>query len=150
MNTKYKIWIALSLLVVFGLGAAAGIFGERYYIHRRIRRPEPPRPHVPTIEMMAQELQLSPDQQARIHEIFSRNEERLKELRTQVHGRLRDVRDMLMKEIEEVLNPGQKEKFGAMIRKHMEMERRQFEQTQRKVRRDPGGPPPDRNKGEEK
>ena len=46
MKTKYKILVALTLLVVFGLGVAAGILGERYVVHRtkpaHHRRAAPP------------------------------------------------------------------------------------------------------------
>ena len=38
MKTKYKILVALTLLVVFGLGVAAGILGERYVVHKKYRR----------------------------------------------------------------------------------------------------------------
>jgi hypothetical protein len=38
MKTKYKILVALTLLVVFSLGVAAGILGERYVVHKKDRR----------------------------------------------------------------------------------------------------------------
>ena len=50
MKTKYKILVALTLLVVFGLGVAAGVLGERYIVHKSGRRVAAQRPHMPSPE----------------------------------------------------------------------------------------------------
>ncbi|MCK7471612.1 MAG: hypothetical protein MZU95_13215 [Desulfomicrobium escambiense] len=49
MKTKYKIIAALLTLVVFGLGVAAGVLGERYLVHKKDRRAagQPAAPAVP-------------------------------------------------------------------------------------------------------
>ena len=108
MKTKYKILVALTLLVVFGLGVAAGILGERYVVHKQDRRTTAGRPHAPSPESWAKELGLTPDQQTKIHEIFKRNEERMKAFRTENRARLAELRKMLSEEINAVLTPEQK------------------------------------------
>ena len=59
MKTKYKILVALTLLVVFGLGVAAGVLGGRYAAHKKDRRTAAGRPHPPSHEDWAKELGLT-------------------------------------------------------------------------------------------
>jgi Spy/CpxP family protein refolding chaperone len=123
MKTKYKILIALTLIVVFGLGVAAGVLGERYFVHKKYRRPEPERQHVPSFDSWARELQLTPDQQEKIREIFKKNEERMKQYRTEANGRLGEIRKMLKDEMDAVFTPEQKKKMEEIIRRHEELRR---------------------------
>ena len=44
MKTKYKLIAALLMLVVFGLGVAAGVLGERYVVHKKTGGPRPDGP----------------------------------------------------------------------------------------------------------
>ncbi len=81
MKTKYKILIALTLVVVFGLGVAAGVLGERYVVHQSRQRAMASRPHMPSPEDWAKELGLTQEQQDKIHAIFKGNEERMKAYR---------------------------------------------------------------------
>lgn len=136
MIKKYKIWVVLTLLVVFALGGAAGIFCERYYMHRRPERSGQARTHPPSMEAWAKELGLSAEQQAQIRDLFKKNEQRMEELRTQFHNRLTEIRGLLKNEIDGVLSPEQKQKLEAMIQKHLEESRRQS---------DRGGRTSDRN-----
>ncbi len=120
MKTKHKILIALTLLVVFGLGVAAGVLGERYFVHKKYRRPVAERTHVPSLDAWAKELQLTPDQQAKIREIFKKNEERMKAYRTEGLAKLGEVRKMFKDELDAVFTPEQKKKMEEMIRQHEE------------------------------
>ncbi len=120
MKTKYKILVALTLLVVFGLGVAAGVLGERYVVHKKHRRFASDRPHVPSLDAWARELGLSPDQQERIREIFKKNEERMKAYRTDGLAKLREIRKMLKGELDAVFTPEQEKKMEEMIRRHEE------------------------------
>ena len=120
MKTKHKILIALSLLVVFGLGVAAGVLGERYFVHKRYRRPKVDQSHVPSLDAWSKELQLTPDQQAKIREIFKKNEERMKACRTEGLAKLSEIRKMLKDELDAVFTPEQKKKMEEMIRRHEE------------------------------
>lgn len=130
MMKKYTLWIILSLVVVFALGIAAGVFGERYIAHKRSDRPAP-RQHAPSLDAFARELGLSADQQTRIREIFKKNEERMKLLWGEEHKRLDEVRAQLKADIDGVLTVEQKAKFEAMIKKHNEESRRRAERDGR-------------------
>lgn len=147
MKTKYKILVALTLLVVFGLGAAAGILGERYVVHKKDRRTAAGRPHMPSPEAWAKELGLTQDQQDKIKEIFKRNEERMKAFRTENRAKLGELRKMLSDEINAVLTPEQREKNDAMIRRFEEWRKKDSERNQARDRREPDNPrPPDRER----
>jgi Spy/CpxP family protein refolding chaperone len=147
---KYKIWIALSLLAVFGLGAAAGVFGERYLIHKKFRRPPEPRPHFPTLETMAVELELSAEQKETIREIFKGSEERLKEFRKEYTARLGELRRKLKVEVDAVLTPEQIEKMEELIRHYSAMRRKPPDGKERDSRRERGREFPARDKGAER
>jgi Spy/CpxP family protein refolding chaperone len=117
MIKKYKLWVVLTLIVVFGLGAAAGVFGERYLMHKRPRGPVHERTPFPLLDPVAKALQLTPEQQDKLREIFKRSDERMKELDAQIHGRLREVRAQLKSEVDSVLTPEQRAKLEDMIQK---------------------------------
>lgn len=139
---KYKILIIVSLIIVFGLGVTAGIFGGRYYMHRRLRRANEPRPPFRNVETMARELGLTEDQQARIREIFRNNEERFKALRSELHKRLEEMRGLLKQEIDAVITPEQKAKLETAIRRYEE-ERRALQKREGNIRREETRRPPD-------
>jgi Spy/CpxP family protein refolding chaperone len=143
MIKKYRIWVILTLLVVFALGSAAGIFCERYYMHRRPVRASQARPHPPSVDDMFKDLGLSADQQAKIRDLFKKNEQRMEELRTQFHNRLTEIRGLLKNEIDGVLSPEQKQKLEAMIKKHIEESRRQSDRGARTPDRGDPRPPSD-------
>jgi len=151
MKTKHKILIALSLLVVFGLGVAAGVLGERYFVHKRYRRPTVERTHVPSLDAWSKELRLTPDQQAKIREIFKKNEERMKASRTEGLAKLGEIRKMLKDELDAVFTPEQKKKMEEMIRRHEEQRRNESKRyspnrNDSGERRKQNEPPPDRER----
>jgi Spy/CpxP family protein refolding chaperone len=117
MIKKYKLWVALTLIVVFGLGAAAGIFGERTLMHKRDHRPSPDRTPFPLLEPVAKALGLTAEQQDRIREVFKRGDERMKGLDTEIHARLREIRAQLKSEVDGILTPEQSGKLEDMIQK---------------------------------
>ena len=119
MIKKYRLWVALTLLAVFALGAAAGVFGERYLMHNRYRRPS--QPHTPflLLEPVAKALALTAEQQDKLREIFKRSDERMKVLDTEIHARLREIRAQLKNEIDGVLSPEQRTKLEELIQKEM-------------------------------
>jgi len=146
VKTKYKFLVALTLLVVFGLGVAAGVLGERYVVHNSARRAAAARPHLPSPESWAKELGLTQDQQDRIHEIFKKNDERMKAYRADSHARLDELRKMLKKEIDAVLTPEQKLKNDEMIRRFEERRKKEAERNPSRERRELDPPPADREK----
>jgi Spy/CpxP family protein refolding chaperone len=118
MRNKYKFWIVLSLVVAFGAGVTGGIFSERCYLQKRHGRGDRGPDHPPSLEQMAKDLGLSADQKEQIGKIFERNEGKLKELRADMHGRLRSIRAEIKNEIDSVLTAEQRQKMDAMIKKY--------------------------------
>jgi Spy/CpxP family protein refolding chaperone len=117
MIKKYKLWVALILIVVFGLGVAAGVFGERYLMHKRPRAASHERTPFPLLEPVAKALALTAEQQDKLRDIFKRSDERMKELDGEIHLRLREVRAQLKSEVDSVLTPEQRAKLEEMIQK---------------------------------
>ena len=146
MKTKYKVLVALTLAVVFGLGVAAGILGERYVVHRAERRAAAARPHPPSPETWAKELALTKEQQDKIHEIFQRNEERMKAYRTDSHARLGELRKKLRDEINAVLTPEQRQKNDEIIRRFEERRKKEAERNPSRERRETEPSPADRTR----
>lgn len=151
MKTKYKIIAALLVLVVFGLGVAAGVLGERYFVHKN-RHATAGRPHAPSPEDWAKALGLTEDQKVQMREIFKRNEERMKAYRTESRARLDELRKMLWGETNAVLTPEQKAKNDEMIRRFEERRKQDAarggsDRTNTRDRRgDDPPPPPDRER----
>jgi hypothetical protein len=133
MKNNYKFWIILSLVIVFFAGVMGGILVERYIIDkkpiRRSRRASPVR--FPTLEMMAQELNLSSEQQEQIREIFKNNEERIKTVRKDVNKRFSSMRAQLKTEIYDVLSEEQKLKFEDMINKYISQRKKTSEKRKK-------------------
>jgi len=151
MKTKYKLIAALLMLVVFGLGVAAGVLGERYLVHKKDRRPTAGRPHAPSPEDWAKALGLTEDQKVQVREIFKRNEERMKAYRTESRARLDELRKMLWGETNAVLTPEQKAKNDEMIRRFEERRKQDAarggsDRTNTRDRRGDDPPPPDRER----
>ncbi len=150
MKNKYSVWIVLSLLAVFALGATAGVFGERYFVNQKRKRIERTRPRFPSLKIMAEELNLSQEQQNQIRELFKENEEKFRELRSQMHRGLGDIRASLLEEIKDVLDQEQKQAFEAMLKKYAEQRKQQSDQRSRYRREGPDTPPRPKDKGEER
>jgi len=144
MKKRPTVWIAGALALVFLAGAAAGIFFERLVLSPRPAHRRPPS-HFPSMEMMARELGLSAEQQARIKVIFERNEERFRALRGDIRKHLNDIREQLKREIDAVLTPEQVKKLQVMIERHMDKGRRDYG---RRRSAGPGRPPVGQREGE--
>jgi hypothetical protein len=145
MKGRPTLWLVAALVLVFLAGLAGGIFLDRSVIRHRSPLPRRPGSPFPSLDMMARELGLSAEQQARIKDIFERNEERFKKLRGDIHQRLDEIRTNLENEINSVLTPGQIEKFKKMIEKHRAYIKKE-EGRHRPPRED--SPPSDQKEGE--
>jgi len=124
MNNKYKVIIALSLVVVFALGVAVGIFVDKNYQKKIKPRPPQRQEPFPTMEILKKELQLTHEQEAQIRDIFKRSEERFEVFRKEVHGRLKGLRDQLKMEMDSVLTPEQQKKMQELMESYMRQQRR--------------------------
>lgn len=134
MKNHYKFWIVFSLIIVFAAGVAGGILLDKYVITKKPERTRKKRSSVrfPTLDMMAQELNLSSEQQEQIRDIFKNNEERFKTLRKQIDERFTTIRTQLKDEIKSVLNDEQKLKFEAMIEKYRSQRRKEMEERKKR------------------
>jgi hypothetical protein len=132
MKNNYKLWIILSLIVVFIAGVICGVLIDKNVLDKRkrdSRRRSSTR--FPTLEIMAKELSLSSEQQAQIREIFHNNEERFKGLRKDMDKRLKDIRNQLLTDIKSVLSDEQKTKFDAMIERYRAQRKKEYEARKR-------------------
>jgi Spy/CpxP family protein refolding chaperone len=145
MKGRPTLWLVAALVLVFLAGAVSGVFLDRSVLSRRGGEARRPPSHFPSLEIMARELNLSADQQARIKEIFERNEVRFRELRGDIRKHLDDIRNQLKDEIDKVLTPEQIKKLQKMIERHMDSARRDSNQHHRDGRY---RPPVDQKEGE--
>ncbi len=144
MKNNYKFWIIFSLVIVFLAGLLGGILFDRYVIDKKPTKRTRGKISVrfPTLEMMAQELKLTSDQQEQIREIFKNNEGRIKTVRKDINERFLSMRTQLRSEIFDVLNKEQKLKFEAMIKKYISQRKKEVESRKKhptKRRKDRGG-----------
>jgi Spy/CpxP family protein refolding chaperone len=133
MKNYNKFWIVLSLIVVFAAGFTGGILFEKHLINKKVERRVKRRGSVrfPSLEMMAEELNLTPEQEEQIREIFKNNEERFKSLRKNIDEHLSSIRAQLKTEIKNVLNDKQNLKFEAMIKKYISQRKKEMEKRKR-------------------
>ncbi len=133
MKNNYKLWIILSLIVVFIAGVVSGVLIDKNMLNKRThdsrRRSST---HFPSLKMMAEELALSSEQQAQIREIFHNNEERFKGLRKDMDTQLSEIRAQLLTDIKSVLTDEQKAKFEGMIEKYKSQRKREYEERKRR------------------
>jgi hypothetical protein len=134
MKNHYKFWIVFSLIIVFAAGVAGGILLDKYVIAKKpeIQRKKRSSVRFPTLDMMAQELNLSSEQQEQIRKIFRNNEERFKIMRKQIDERFTTIRTQLKNEIKSVLDNEQKLKFEAMIEKYRSQRRKEIEERKKR------------------
>lgn len=125
MNNKYKLWVSLSLIAVFILGVAVGVVGDRFYLEKKKTAPRQRQEPFPTLEVISRELQLTPEQEEKIREIFKRSEERFQAFRKEVHVRLTALREQLKSEMDEVFTPEQEKKMQELMDRYMRQRRRE-------------------------
>jgi len=128
MKNRYKLWIVLSMIIVFAAGVAGGFLLEKTLSdrpHRKDRREKSVR--FPTLETMAEELRLTIDQQEEIRGFFKLNEDEFHTLRKDMRERLSSMRVRLIDNIKSVLDQKQTEKFEAMIENYLAQRKKQSE-----------------------
>jgi hypothetical protein len=136
MKNYNKFWIVFSLIVVFAAGFIGGILFEKHLIDKKVEKKVKRRSSVrfPSLEMMAKELSLTPEQEEQIREIFKNNEERFKNLRKNIDDRLSSIRSQLKNEIKNVLTDEQVLKFEAMIEKYISQRKKEMEKRKKHPR----------------
>jgi hypothetical protein len=139
MKNGNKFWIVFSFIIVFAAGIAAGILFENNFLDKKPRRDAERRSSVrfPTLDMMAEELGLTAEQQEQLREIFKNNEERLKTYRSQIHDDYTAMRAQLKQEMDNVFSAEQKAKFESMIEKYLSERKKEAEGRKRRSKREP-------------
>jgi Spy/CpxP family protein refolding chaperone len=105
---------AIYLIVVFVLGALAGIGGERYWCHRRLP-PNPQAQRQAFIARMQQRLDLTPQQTAQFAALVDETMQRFGALHKQMEPQFEQIRDQQREKIRAILNPQQQQKFDAWM-----------------------------------
>lgn len=133
MKNNYKFWIVFSLVIVFAAGVTGGILLDRHIISKKPKKLDRNRAsvHFPTLNTMAQELNLTEKQKKQIREIFKQNEKKLRTLRGYIHEQYSSVRSQLKNEIKSILTEEQNKKFEAMIEKYIS-QRKKYSRKPRK------------------
>ncbi len=136
MKNYNKFWIVFSLIVVFTAGFIGGILFEKHLIDKKVEKRVKRRSSVrfPSLEMMAKELSLAPEQEEQIREIFKNNEERFKNLRKNIDDHLSSIRAQLKNEIKNVLTDEQVVEFEAMIEKYISQRKKEMEKRKKHLR----------------
>ncbi|NIO48755.1 MAG: hypothetical protein GTN73_04860 [Candidatus Aminicenantes bacterium] len=136
MKNYNKFWIVISLIVVFAAGFTGGILFEKNIIDKKVEKRVKRRSSVrfPSLEMMSMELNLTPEQEEQIREIFKNNEERFKNLRKNIDERLSSIRTQLKNEIKDELTDEQVLKFEAMIKKYISQRKKEMEKRKKHSR----------------
>ena len=138
MKNNYKFWIVLSFIAVFAAGVAGGVLFENNFLDKKPRRDGEKRSSVrfPTLEMMAEELNLSSEQQEKLREIFKNNEERINTLRSQIHDQYATLRSQLKEEMDQVFTEDQQTQFEAMIEKYLAERKREMDKRNKRPPKD--------------
>jgi phosphosulfolactate synthase (CoM biosynthesis protein A) len=136
MKNYNKFWIVVSLIVVFAAGFVGGVLFEKHVADKKIEKRVKRRSSVrfPSLEIMAKELSLTPEQEESVREIFKNNEQRFKNLRKNIDERLSSIRTQLKNEIKDVLTDEQALKFEAMIQKYISQRKKEMEQRKKHPR----------------
>jgi len=143
MKNHYKIWIIFSLIVVFIAGVLSGILLEQHLIQKRIKKKTERKTdrrssvRFPSLEMMAEELGLTSEQQEQIREIFRNNEEKMKKLNSSFREQYSSMRSQLRNDIKGVLSEEQSQKFDAMIEKYVSQRRKEMEERRKHSNKQP-------------
>ena len=134
MNKGARLWIVLSIIAVFIAGLGGGILLDRTLLHKESKRSTRSKSSVrfPTLEIMAEELGLSQEQQDGIRQIFRDSEEELKAYNKQIQGRFREMRHNLQQKIKNLLDDEQIKKYEAMIENYREARKKEYEQRRKK------------------
>lgn len=128
MKNQYKFWIILSFIIVFILGVLAGVLIDKHLLPPKFKsRKDKHPPRFPTLEIMAEELKLTPEQEEAIRGVFRNNEERLKNFDSLIHEHISAIRSQLREEIRNILTEEQNIKFEEMINRYIKQRRKEMD-----------------------
>jgi Spy/CpxP family protein refolding chaperone len=118
-----RLWVVISLVLVFAAGAAAGVFAQRYWFTHR--PPQRSQNRGPSPADWEKSLGLTEEQKTKIHEIFKNSDPRITELRTDFYKHLGEIRAQIRTDINSVLTPEQKARQDEMEKKYREARKKE-------------------------
>ncbi len=152
-----KPWKLVLLLVgIFAAGAVTGAFVTMAVVKKAAENRRAPEQWVSArLKMIAQRLELTPEQIETLAPVMKRNSEDLSQLRQDSMRDTRRLIERMGKDIAAVLTPEQRVKFVELNREMKERARRMMEQRRKEGRDrrtlremdEPDGPPPARRNG---
>jgi hypothetical protein len=110
---RQRIVAGVVLLLVFGLGALAGVFVERHHYHSVVRSggPSAREVHEAAMAEMHETLGLDDDQIEQIHAVLARHQQLVQRTWEQVRPEVQNVMREVHIEIAELLRPEQREHY---------------------------------------
>jgi hypothetical protein len=120
------------ILIVFFLGAVAGVLSARFYASFESRKPH----HRPNLEKrvefimkrLTEDLDLSTTQQKEIRQIVASTEKKVQSIKDEYLPTIRALHDTSIEKIKTSLSPDQREKLDRI---HAEWKRRRHERKSR-------------------
>lgn len=114
---RHRAWLVAFVLVVFTAGVAAGVLAAGHL--RFAPRAGEPRPFLPppdvVARMLADDLQLTPEQRAALDAIVADKRRSLAARREEMRQRFEQDADSLANDVRQILTPAQREKFEEII-----------------------------------
>jgi hypothetical protein len=139
MNKPWQICLVLVLIFLAG-GVSGGLVA--FKVARSIL-PPPPRDWVARqFERVTHELELTPEQQAKIQPIIQRRMDEVNRLRREAFKSGREIMTRMEAEVAAVLTPAQREKYERILKERQESLRRFQEQRGLRSERRPEDRPP--------
>lgn len=111
--------VSLVLGLVFAAGIVVGAVGAKFAVQQVVeqaaRRPDELRNRIE--RGFVRELKLTPEQRPKVHDIFVRSHEEIQGLRKDFQPQLAAILKRSEREIREMLNESQQEKFDRLIKR---------------------------------
>jgi Spy/CpxP family protein refolding chaperone len=111
-TSKNKWQVRAAACAIFLLGFVAGALALNVY-YKRIAAAGPPSRHS-RFERVFEQLQLTPEQQAQVHQILGDAREQLRALRRESEPRMEEIRRQTDARIQQTLTPEQWRRFQQM------------------------------------
>jgi hypothetical protein len=130
MSIFIKPWASVgAVFLVWGIGAVSGWFGATRVMQYRASQKEVPAnvlngtpgPTSAFEELLDRNLQLTSDQESKIHQIMLNAGEQARAIREQIQPQMHDLRVSTLRQIEQILDPTQRSELN---RRLLEMRRR--------------------------
>jgi hypothetical protein len=139
-----KIKVAIGLILIFLVGAFAGILGAQIYhsyrIERRISYESSLNRRTDLLRQgLSERLNLTEEQQKNIDKILRESQDKIITIRMKYLPEIKEISDQSLELMKAELNPEQREKLEVL---HVKLQERRAKALIRRDRRENNGPPP--------